>query len=99
MFNQQESQVFVEKFKKRYGLAPDSHAAQGYDAMKVLINAIEIGGSAVPAKVSANLRFMKDWDSITGKYSFNLNGDVLGKKIYFKILSEGKLKIKSLNDK
>jgi ABC-type branched-subunit amino acid transport system substrate-binding protein len=66
--------------------------------MKVLANAIELGGSAVPAKASANLRFMKDWASITGEYSFDLNGDVLGKKIFLQILSEGKLTIKSFND-
>jgi len=82
---------FVKRFKARYcDTEPDVSAAQAYDAMKVLARAIEKGESAIPLVISSNLQFTRNWDSVTSPYSFTQNGDVIGRKIFFKVLRNGK---------
>lgn len=80
---------FVKKFKTAFGFEPDTYAAQGYDAIRLLAFAIEEGGLAVPIDISSTLRFLRDWEGITGKYSFQHDGNITGKSIFFKVLREG----------
>nr|VFK67883.1 MAG: ABC-type oligopeptide transport system, substrate-binding protein [Candidatus Kentron sp. UNK]VFK73168.1 MAG: ABC-type oligopeptide transport system, substrate-binding protein [Candidatus Kentron sp. UNK] len=77
---------FIRHFKERYGIEPDTWAAQGYDAVKLLTHAMVESGSRIPAVLASTLRFVENWEGVTGKYSMTLNGDVLGKEIYFKTL-------------
>ncbi|QTA87802.1 Leucine binding and solute-binding domains-containing protein [Desulfonema magnum] len=80
---------FVKRFESRYGFVPDTWAAQGYDAMSVLASAIEKGGSAVPIVISTTLRFLENWKGVTGSYDFTPEGDITGKKIFFKVMKDG----------
>lgn len=84
------TQDFVERFKSRFSETPDTAAAQGYDAVKVLAHAIEKGQSAIPLVISSNLRFIRDWDAVTSSYSFTQNGDSVHSKIFYKIFRNGK---------
>ena len=78
------TQNFVEAFKTEYDSTPDTPAAQGYDAMQVFSHAVEKGGTTVPIVVGNTLRLIKDWKGVTGPYSFNWNGGIEGKSIFFK---------------
>ena len=57
---------FVEAYKAKYGNEPDALAALGYDAAKILINAIQTAGSADPAKIREALEKTKDFQGVTG---------------------------------
>ena len=81
---------FVENFKYFYGFEPDTLAAQGYDAIKVLSHAIERGTSSIPLVISTNLRFLKNWQGVTGNYSFTQLGDIINKSIYFMTVQKEK---------
>jgi len=84
------TRYFVENFKFFYGFEPDTLAAQGYDAIKVLGHAIEKGGTSTPIVISTNLRFLKNWNGVTGAYSFTQRGGIIGKTIYFKTVIKDK---------
>ena len=68
--------TFVEKFEAKYGEPPDIFAAHGYDALKVIAQAL-VGHSALPSEVPKGLRGVKDFPGVTGSISFNEKGDAL----------------------
>nr|VFJ45343.1 MAG: ABC-type oligopeptide transport system, substrate-binding protein [Candidatus Kentron sp. FW] len=80
---------FVRRFKERYGIVPDTWAAQGYDAAKLLAHAMVESGSRVPADLAGTLRFVENWDGVTGRYAVALDGNILGRKIHFKTVKNG----------
>lgn len=78
------TQQFVQRFREKYGALPDTWAAQGYDAVKLIGAAMEKAGSTVPPKVADAFRSMKDWQGVTGVHNFNQYGDVINKSIVIK---------------
>lgn len=66
-------QKFVEAYKAKYNKTPDSFAALGYDAARLLADAIERAGSADPVKIKEALEATKDFEGITGKMSVDAN--------------------------
>ncbi|NJL58556.1 MAG: ABC transporter substrate-binding protein, partial [Desulfobacteraceae bacterium] len=85
-----ETREFVRRFLTKYGVVPDTWAAQGYDALSVLAAAIRKANSTVPIVVASTLRFIDDWRGVTGSYVFTKEGDVQGKTVFFKIVKDGK---------
>ncbi len=57
-----ENQMFVRKFRARYGRNPDTWAAQGHDALRILAKAVQTTGSANPLDLSYAIRFMDPWE-------------------------------------
>ncbi len=82
------TQGFVKTFRKRYGKPPDTRAALGYDSLKILAEAMKRSKSADPSVVASNMRFIKNWQGVTGAYTYNRNGDLEGKTSYFKYLNQ-----------
>jgi len=66
-------QKFVGDFKSRYNIAPDALAALGYDAMRVLADAIKRAGTTEGAKLRDAIAATKDFPGVTGVIS--INGD------------------------
>ncbi len=81
---------FIYEFKKEYKKEPDTWAIQGYDALKVLINAIEEAKTTIPYEIAQTLRYKKNWDGAVGKYSFTKRGDIVGREIFFKVAENKK---------
>lgn len=71
------TRAFVEAYRARYGEEPDTFAAHGYDALKLLAAAVERAGSAEPEKVRSALRTIEDWRGACGPVAFDENGDVV----------------------
>ncbi len=82
--------TFVKAFSEKYHAVPDTSAAQGYDAVKVLAHAMKKAGTTVPHKVADALRSMKNWEGVTGAHTFDENGDVVGKTISIKMVKNGR---------
>jgi branched-chain amino acid transport system substrate-binding protein len=70
-------QSFVEAYKAKYNKLPDSFAALGYDAARLLADAIERAGEADPVKVKEALEATKDFPGITGNTSIDEEGDTI----------------------
>jgi len=66
---------FVEKYKAKFGTAPEGYAVYGYDCAKAVIAAIERAGSKDRAAIIRELAATKDLDGGLGKWSFDANGD------------------------
>lgn len=63
--------AFDDAYRRAYGRrAPDGFAALGYDAVGVLLAAIEAGGSAEPDHVLATLAQLEDYRGVTGTISY-----------------------------
>jgi branched-chain amino acid transport system substrate-binding protein len=66
-------QNFIREFKKRFNRDPDAMAALGYDAAKVLLNAMTRANSSEPARVRGALATTKDFEGVTGKITIDEN--------------------------
>ncbi len=66
-------QNFVKKYREQHKADPDAMAALGYDAARILADAIKRAGSTDPAKLRNAIAATKDFDGVTGKIT--INGD------------------------
>ncbi|RMG48687.1 MAG: hypothetical protein D6718_01200 [Acidobacteria bacterium] len=69
-------QRFVEAYRNRYGEDPDTFAAHGYDAAKVLAAAIEAAKLPAPTQIRSALLNI-EYQGVSGRIDFDLNGDVI----------------------
>ncbi len=88
---QKDTRSFVKRFEEKYSVIPDTWAAQGYDAVSVLAKAMEKSGSSVPIIVATTLKFLEDWKSVTGTYSFTYTGDISGRYYFFQATERRKV--------
>ncbi|MDR2161306.1 MAG: ABC transporter substrate-binding protein [Desulfovibrio sp.] len=86
---------FIDKFAKKYGYVPDDVAALTWDSIRIITQAIQNGG-----KVEKNVRAMrklvrdqmaaiKQFDGITGKMSFDDQGDPIKCAVVVEITQQG----------
>jgi branched-chain amino acid transport system substrate-binding protein len=64
-------QDFIRKYKDKNGDIPDGLAALGYDAARILCDAIGRAGSLSGAEIAAELAKTKDFDGVTGKITID----------------------------
>ncbi len=79
---------FVKAFTKKYNSEPSILAAYGYDSLKILASAIE-KSNLTPESIRDELYKIKDYEGVTGKISFDENGDVV-QPMGVKIIQDGK---------
>jgi len=72
-----ESKAFVAAFEKEYKQKPDAPAVLGYDALKLMVDAIKRAGAADPAKVSKALAETKSFNAVTGALALNDKHDAV----------------------
>ena len=80
-------QSFVKKYKEKYGAAPDTFAALGYDQMYVLVKAIEKAGEKGPI-TRENVRdalVVTNYKGITGTVTFDDKGDWVRPYLYLTV--------------
>lgn len=85
-----EALAFKKLYRKRFGMLPDSMAAQGYDTLDVVAQAMRAAQSAAPVDVAAALRSTSDWHGVTGDYTFSANGDPVAKRLFQVVVKDGK---------
>lgn len=91
-------QGFVEQFKARYdGEKPDALAALGYDAAKVLVDAIRRAGSDDPKAIRDSLATTQGFTGITGIISLNENRDAVKSAVVLEV-KDGKFVFKETVD-
>ena len=75
--NSPASKAFVDAYKKEYGQNPDALAVLGYDAAKLLIDAIGRANSTDKTKIQAAIAATKDYPAITGATTLNATHDAV----------------------
>jgi branched-chain amino acid transport system substrate-binding protein len=63
--------AFVDAYRKKYGEDPDAMTALGYDALKLLADAMKRAGTTDPDKVNAAIAATKDFPGVTGKITLD----------------------------
>lgn len=66
---------FVDKFQKRWGEVPDGLAALGYDAARVLFDAMERSPSLKGKDLAATIAATRDFPGVTGVITLDANRD------------------------
>lgn len=85
-----EVRRFTESFRRRYGAAPDAGSAVGYDAVRLLVHAMQQAHSSVPDDIAAALHTLHDWPGVTGTFAFDDDGDVVGKHLVKLVVRNGR---------
>ncbi len=80
---------FVERFSERYGATPDAGSALGYDAVKLLAHGMNQAESPDPEHVTKALHEIKGWKGVTGSFTFDENGDLVGRMVGKSIVRDG----------
>lgn len=81
---------FGERFHAKFGVLPDSTAAQGYDALNLVAQAMEKARSAEASRVASALRATKNWKGVTGINTFDEHGDLVSKRLAKVVVRDGK---------
>jgi branched-chain amino acid transport system substrate-binding protein len=83
-----EYAAFRQRFRKRYGAEPGYGASQGYDSLRLLIEAVLESRSADPIVLATTLRVAK-WRGIFGPFSFSREGNIVGRSLFTKRMNSG----------
>lgn len=67
--------TFTEKFKEKYGRYPDPNAAQSYDAIMIVAEALEKVGVDDKSKIRDAIASIVDFNGVTGSITFDETGD------------------------
>ena len=78
-------QKFVADYRKRYNQVPDALAALGYDAARILADAMKRAGSPKGDKVRDALRATKDFPGVTGSITINNERNAVKPAVVLKI--------------
>jgi branched-chain amino acid transport system substrate-binding protein len=80
-------QKFVGDYRSRYGIVPDALAALGYDAMKVLADALMRAGSTDGPKLRDAIAQTSNFAGVTGKISINAERNAVKPAVVLKLES------------
>ncbi|MDD5163156.1 MAG: ABC transporter substrate-binding protein [Candidatus ainarchaeum sp.] len=83
-----KAEEFSKKYFSQYGSEPDFVAANSYDGIRILFNAIIFCNSDEPACIRDYLYSVKDYNGIGGNTTFDSNGDVI-KPLTIEIMHNG----------
>lgn len=78
-------QKFVADYRKRFNETPDALAALGYDAARILADAMTRAGSTSGDKVRDALAATKDFQGVTGKITINSERNAVKPAVVLKI--------------
>lgn len=81
---------FVRNYQSRYGIEPETWAAQAYATLYILVEAIMGAQSTNSTLIRDALTDIRDLDTVLGQFSFNENGDA-GYAPKVLIVEEGEL--------
>ncbi|MGH9316128.1 MAG: ABC transporter substrate-binding protein [Thermoanaerobaculia bacterium] len=78
-------QKFVSDYRARYEQVPDALAALGYDAAKIMVDAIRRAGSTDGPKVREALAATKDFQGVTGTITVNQERNAVKPAVVLKV--------------
>jgi branched-chain amino acid transport system substrate-binding protein len=85
-----EVRQFNSTFQQRYGARPDVGAALGYDAVRVLAQAMRNAQSTDPDRVAGALHHLQGFQGVTGAFNFDRDGNLVGMPIRKIVVREGR---------
>ncbi|MDR3171203.1 MAG: ABC transporter substrate-binding protein [Treponema sp.] len=88
------TKAFIDQYKAAYGYTPDDVAALSYDSTRIILQAIQTAGLTGKLQqdreaIKNTIAGMKDFDGITGKMTFDANGDPAKPAVIVRISASG----------
>jgi branched-chain amino acid transport system substrate-binding protein len=72
MYSREDMDIaFLADFRAAYGRDPDTYEVAGYEAVRLLANAMNAEGSVTSAAIVRYLRNLRDYPSVMGHISYN----------------------------
>lgn len=81
---------FREGYRKMFGTDPEAYAVYGYEAARVLLDAIKRAPTKDRAAVLKAVSQTKDFDGALGRWSFDANGDTTNRVMSINSVKDGK---------
>jgi branched-chain amino acid transport system substrate-binding protein len=97
-----KTKAFIDAYKAKYGYVPDDVGALSYDAVNILLKAIQNAGLTGNLKkdrtaIKDAMGKIKDYEGVTGKMTFTPDGDPIKDAVVVKISDAGEFTyVKSL---
>jgi branched-chain amino acid transport system substrate-binding protein len=85
-----EAQRFRTAFRQRYGAEPDAASALGYDALSVLAEGMRRAPQPTPDAIARSLHGLRGWRGVTGPFTFDVNGDLVGREVAQLVVRRGR---------
>lgn len=82
-------QDFIAKYKADYKVIPDGLAAMGYDAAKVLFEAMKKSPGLTTKEIRDQLAQTKDYQGVTGKITINEKRDAVKSAVVLRVDKDG----------
>ena len=89
---------FVQKYEERYGVKPDSLAALGYDAARVLADSIRRAGTTDGPALRDAIAATEGFQGVTGNITLGPDRNPVGKKLVVMEIRNGQLALKTVVD-
>ncbi|MFO0828574.1 MAG: branched-chain amino acid ABC transporter substrate-binding protein [Phycisphaerales bacterium] len=83
---------FRQKYISTYGTEPEAYAVYGYEAARVLLDAIDRAEKKDRASILASVAATKDFVGALGTWSFDENGDTTNRTMSGQTVADGKFK-------
>ncbi|MFH0788723.1 MAG: ABC transporter substrate-binding protein [Pseudomonadota bacterium] len=81
--------AFIEKYRQKHGLVPDSLAALTYDATMITLQSLDKAKKTTPEEIRKVLTTLKNYQGVTGTITFDNNGDAIKSVVILKVEKEG----------
>ncbi len=88
---------FIKKYKQRHNTVPDALAALHYDATNILLKAIDSAKRLDREEIPKILSTLKNFHGVTGKISFDKNGDATKSVVILKVERDGVKYVTTVN--
>lgn len=85
----ENAKLFVQAYTEKFGEAPGTFTALGFDTYLVIRDAIERAGSTDREAIAQAVRQTKDFPAVTGIITINENGDAI-KSVAIVKIEDGK---------
>ena len=83
---------FVKRYKAKHGELPEAYAVYGYEAARVLLDAVDRAEAKDRASVIAAVAATKDFTGALGTWSFDANGDTTNRMMSVNTIENGEFK-------
>lgn len=87
--NEPRVQAFRNAYLKRYGEAPDAFSGLGFDAVNLVLHAVERAGSRKPEAVLQALSETRDFRGVTGRISYDDGSRIPRKSVTIMKVKDG----------
>ncbi len=95
----EKTKAFIEKYKaKNNNILPDMFAAQGYDAVMWLADAMKEANSSDPTVYRESLVKTKDWEGVTGNITLDENREPIKSPVYILEVKNSQFVVKAAID-